>query len=193
MTVKEISVAIIPLTKELDLKKDYQIIDHFNLTGSSPKGIGFIPITELYLNKEEAIKHGDSEASAREEIMVLALQEGEFPNEEEKKMLLKQGFKAYSYELIPQALEYAAENYRLNARAYLPEIPSGFNLESKSSEIKNYSNLPQTEDNKKKILDLGIISSEIPCIWAGVFTKNGLKAYCVTNNQKLLVKRFLDL
>ncbi|NQY80979.1 MAG: bifunctional ornithine acetyltransferase/N-acetylglutamate synthase [Candidatus Caenarcaniphilales bacterium] len=183
MKVKEISISIVPLDETLNKEQDYQIVDHFNLTGSSPKGIGFIPITELYLNKEEA------KATDREELMVVALREGEVPNEEEKAVLLKQGFKAYSYELIPQALELAAEGYRLNARAYIPEPPSGFSLESDASGVKTYSNLPETEEDKKKILDLGIIRSSTPCMWAGVFTKNGVKASCVTNNQKLIGKK----
>lgn len=186
MKIKEISISIVPLDENLSKEQEYQIVDHFNLTGSSPKDIGFIPITELYLNKEEAEANNDSSASSREEIMVAALREGEVPNEKEKAVLLKQGFKAYSYELIPQALELAAEGYRLNARAYIPEIPSGFSLESDASGVKNYSNLPETEEAKKKILDLGIIRSSTPCLWAGVFTKNGVKASCVTNNQKLL-------
>ena len=177
MKIKDISVAITPLDETLSSQKDYQIIDHFNLTGSSPRDIGFIPITELYTSSE-----------SREEIMVVALQEGEIPTESEKAILLKQGFKAYSYELIPLALELAAEGYQINARAYIPEIPSGFSLESEASGVKNYSNLPETED-KKKILDLGIIKSSSPCLWAGVFTKNALKASCVTNNQNLINER----
>ena len=185
MKTKEISVAIVPLT-ELGETKQFRIVDHFNLTGSSPKGIDFIPITELYLRAEET-------ENDLEEIMVVALQEAEVPNEEEKAVRLKQGFKAYSYELIPQALELAAEGYRLDAKAYISEIPSGFSLESDASGVKNYSNLPETEETKKKILDLGIIKSESPCIWAGVFTKNALKAYCVSNNQDLVGKKISGL
>lgn len=182
MKIKEISISIVPLDETLNRKQDYQIVDHFNLTGSSPKDIGFIPVTELYLNKEEA-------KANREELMVVALKEGEVPNEEEKALLLNQGFKAYSYELMPLALELAAEGYRLNARAYIPEIPTGFSLEAYASGLKSYSNLPETEEDNKKILDLGIIRSSAPCVWAGVFTKNAVKAFCVTNNQKLLAKK----
>ena len=56
MKIKEIFIPVIPLTEEL-AGKELRIVDHLNLTGSSPRNIGFIPVTELYtsqLNDEDA-------------------------------------------------------------------------------------------------------------------------------------------
>ncbi|MFM7457577.1 MAG: bifunctional ornithine acetyltransferase/N-acetylglutamate synthase [bacterium] len=56
MKIKELFIPVIPLTEEL-AGKELWIIDHLNLTGSSPRNIGFIPVTELYksqLNNENA-------------------------------------------------------------------------------------------------------------------------------------------
>ena len=56
MKIKELFIPVIPLTEKLT-GKELWIIDHLNLTGSSPKNIGFIPVTELYttqLNDENA-------------------------------------------------------------------------------------------------------------------------------------------
>ena len=56
MKIKELFIPVIPLTEEL-IGKELWIIDHLNLTGSSPRNIGFIPVTELYttqFNSENA-------------------------------------------------------------------------------------------------------------------------------------------
>ena len=56
MKIKEIFIPVIPLTEEL-AGKELRIVDHLNLTGSSPRNIGFIPVTELYIyesNNENA-------------------------------------------------------------------------------------------------------------------------------------------
>lgn len=50
MKIKELFIPVIPLTEEL-IGKELRIIDHLNLTGSSPRNIGFIPVTELYASQ----------------------------------------------------------------------------------------------------------------------------------------------
>jgi glutamate N-acetyltransferase / amino-acid N-acetyltransferase len=171
MNIKEIFIPVIPLTEELH-GKELRIIDHLNLTGSSPRNIGFIPITELYAPKPS------NENSI--EIKVAALLDGEVPSEEEKSLLIEQGIQAYSYALIPLALYYSAEAYTLSAKAYIPSLPKYFSLTGFHSGIK----APSKTNN----LDMAVLFSEKPCSWAGTFTKNAMKAICVEHNIELKSK-----
>lgn len=171
MKTKEIFIPVIPLTDEL-FGKDLRIVDHLNLSGKSPGNIGFIPITELYLSKPS------SENSL--EIKVAALNEGEIPTEEEKALLISQNVLAYSYALIPLALYYAAEGYTLSAKAYIPSMPKSFSMTGFHAGIKPVS--------KKRNQDLAVLFSEQECAWAGVFTKNAMKAICVEHNMELRSK-----
>ena len=171
MNIKEIFIPVIPLTEELH-GKELRIIDHLNLTGSSPRNIGFIPITELYAPKPS------NENSI--EIKVAALLDGEVPSEEEKSLLIEQGIQAYSYALIPLALYYSAEAYTLSAKAYIPSSPKYFSLTGFHSGIK----APSKTNN----LDMAVLFSEKPCYWAGTFTKNAMKAICVEHNIELKSK-----
>ena len=171
MNIKEIFIPVIPLTEELH-GKELRIIDHLNLTGSSPRNIGFIPITELYAPKPS------NENSI--EIKVAALLDGEVPSEEEKSLLIEQGIQAYSYALIPLALYYSAEAYTLSAKAYIPSSPKYFSLTGFHSGIKAQS--------KTNNLDMAVLFSEKPCSWAGTFTKNAMKAICVEHNIELKSK-----
>ena len=186
MKIKELFIPVIPLTEELT-GKELRIIDHLNLTGSSPRNIGFIPVTELYaskLNSEE--DHEDDESAGigvRQQclgIKVAALADGEVPSEEEKSLLISQGIKAYSYALMPLALYYCAEGYTLLAKAYIPSLPKYFSLTGFHSGIKAAS--------KANNLDLAVLFSEKPCSWAGTFTKNAMKAVCVEHNIELKSK-----
>ena len=179
MKIKELFIPVIPLTEKLT-GKELWIIDHLNLTGSSPKNIGFIPVTELYttqLNDENA------EIGVRQQclrIKVAALADGEVPSEEEKSLLLSQGILAYSYALMPLALYYCAEGYTLLAKAYIPSLPKYFSLTGFHSGIKAAS--------KANNLDMAVLFSEKPCSWAGTFTKNAMKAVCVEHNIELKSK-----
>ena len=186
MKIKELFIPVIPLTEELT-GKELRIIDHLNLTGSSPRNIGFIPVTELYtskLNSEE--DHEDDEDAGigvRQQclgIKVAALADGEIPSAEEKALLISQGIKAYSYALMPIALYYCAEGYTLLAKAYIPSLPKYFSLTGFHSGIKAAS--------KANNLDMAVLFSEKPCSWAGTFTKNAMKAVCVEHNIELKSK-----
>ncbi|NBV98021.1 MAG: hypothetical protein EBR67_00740 [Proteobacteria bacterium] len=194
MKIKELFIPVIPLTEEL-IGKELWIIDHLNLTGSSPRNIGFIPVTELYTtqfnseNAEIGVPQQSLEGTADErvisrqqclEIKVAALADGEVPSEEEKSLLLAQGIQAYSYALMPLALYYCAEGYTLLAKAYIPSLPKYFSMTGFHSGIKAAS--------KENNLDLAILFSEKPCSWAGTFTKNAMKAVCVEHNIELKSK-----
>jgi len=165
MKIKNISIPVIPLSDEI-YARELRIVDHLNLTGSSPRNIGFIPITDLYLKDENALG-----------IKVAVLNEGEVPTDEERDLLLSQDVLAYTYALLPLALYYAAEGYTLSARAYVPALPSGFTVAGFHAGIKAAS--------KTRNLDMGLILSNEPCTWAGAFTKNAMKAVCVEGNQSL--------
>jgi len=99
------------------------------------------------------------------------LKEGVEPTEEEKKILLNYGIKAYSYELIEPALRAAANGMTVEAVAYFPKLPKGFSFEAQACGIK-----------KSNKLDFGLIESSSPCIWAGTFTQNKARAFCVEEN-----------
>ena len=181
MKIKEIFIPVIPLTEEL-AGKELRIVDHLNLTGSSPRNIGFIPVTELYIsesNNETAAERAISRQQCLE-IKVAALTDGEVPSEEEKSLLLAQGIQAYSYALMPLALYYCAEGYTLLAKAYIPSLPKYFSLTGFHAGIKAVSKINN--------LDMAVLFSEKPCSWAGTFTKNAMKAVCVEHNIELKSK-----
>jgi len=181
MKIKELFIPVIPLTEELT-GKELRIVDHLNLTGSSPRNIGFIPVTELYIsesNNETAAERAISRQQCLE-IKVAALADGEVPSEEEKSLLLAQGIQAYSYALMPLALYYCAEGYTLLAKAYIPSLPKYFSLTGFHAGIKAVSKINN--------LDMAVLFSEKPCSWAGTFTKNAMKAVCVEHNIELKSK-----
>ena len=181
MKIKELFIPVIPLTEELT-GKELRIVDHLNLTGSSPRNIGFIPVTELYIsesNNETAAERAISRQQCLE-IKVAALTDGEVPSEEEKSLLLAQGIQAYSYALMPLALYYCAEGYTLLAKAYIPSLPKYFSLTGFHAGIKAVSKINN--------LDMAVLFSEKPCSWAGTFTKNAMKAVCVEHNIELKSK-----
>ena len=179
MKIKELFIPVIPLTEKL-VGKELRIIDHLNLTGSSPRNIGFIPVTELYASQ---FNSENAEIGVQQqclEIKVAALADSEIPSEEEKALLISQGIQAYSYALIPLALYYCAEGYTLLAKAYIPSLPKYFSLTGFHSGIKAAS--------KENNLDMAVLFSEKPCSWAGTFTKNAMKAVCVEHNIELKSK-----
>jgi len=55
------------------------------------------------------------------------------------------------------------------------EKVQGFSFSGLACGIKN---------EKSKELDLGLVFSDFPCEWAGVFTENNLKAPCILDNQR---------
>ena len=179
MKIKEIFIPVIPLTEEL-AGKELRIVDHLNLTGSSPRNIGFIPVTELYISESNNENAGIGDGEQCLEIKVAALADGEVPSEEEKSLLLAQGIQAYSYALMPLALYYCAEGYTLLAKAYIPSLPKYFSLTGFHSGIKAVSKINN--------LDMAVLFSEKPCSWAGTFTKNAMKAVCVEHNIELKSK-----
>jgi glutamate N-acetyltransferase/amino-acid N-acetyltransferase len=179
MKIKELFIPVIPLTEELT-GKELWIIDHLNLTGSSPRNIGFMPVTELYTTQ---LNDGNAGIGVQQQclgIKVAALADGEIPSEEEKALLISQGIQAYSYALMPLALYYCAEGYTLLAKAYIPSVPKYFSLTGFHAGIKAAS--------KENNLDMAVLFSEKPCSWAGTFTKNAMKAVCVEHNIELKSK-----
>ena len=159
----KIRIAIFPLPG-IELEGEYKIADHINLSGKGVRETGFVPITDLYTDKKNP-----------EAITIVCLKPLTKPTEEEAELLKKNGIKAYSYELIEPALYAAANKQTVEAVGFVPKLPKNFSLSGISSGIK--------ETGRK---DLGIIHSETPCIWAGVFTKNLVKAACVTSSQNKL-------
>jgi glutamate N-acetyltransferase/amino-acid N-acetyltransferase len=179
MKIKELFIPVIPLTEELT-GKELRIVDHLNLTGSSPRNIGFIPVTELYVSESNSENVGFEVQQQCLEIKVAALADGEVPSEEEKTLLISQGIQAYSYALMPLALYYCAEGYTLSAKAYIPSLPKYFSLTGFHAGIKAASKINN--------LDMAVLFSEKPCSWAGTFTKNAMKAVCVEHNIELKSK-----
>jgi glutamate N-acetyltransferase/amino-acid N-acetyltransferase len=160
--VKQIRAVAFPL--EESLEGEFKVCDHLNLCGEAIQDLGFIPISDLYQDKNNL-----------DAIKVACLKEGVEPTQKEKEILLGFGIKAYSYELIEPALRAASEGLTVEASVYFPKLPKGFCLEAKACQIK-----------KSGELDLGIISSIGPCTWAGTFTKNKVRAFCVDKNFELL-------
>ena len=163
----DIKIDIYPLPG-LELSGEHAIADHINLSGSSPRHIGFIPVTDLYVDKHNP-----------QAILVVCLKEGVEPSKSEAEILKKQGVQAYSYSLLEPALCAAAEGKQVKAVGFIPALPQGFQVAGLSAGLK--------ADTGKK--DLGIIYSISPCIWAGVFTKNKSRAICVEHNIALLGKK----
>lgn len=121
--VKNIQVRVFPLGG-VDLPERSLIVDHINLSGSSPKGIGFVALDSLYLSlgdleevlseKENLFEKGISkEELPAEEIIVACLKEGVKPKPEEEKVLLENGVKAYCYDLLDEALISASKGYKI--------------------------------------------------------------------------------
>ena len=104
LSLKSDSVTIVdyvyPLTK---LKNgSYPIKDHINLSGYNPlTGPVFISLTDVYKTKSG--------------IVIVGLKDGSYPNEHEKKVLLKLGVKAYSYNIVPAVIFAASLNLRIKA------------------------------------------------------------------------------
>lgn len=159
--ILQLRVPVFPLGEELNTG-EYKIADHVNLTGTPIKGLGFIPITDLYVDKNN-----------KDAIFVACLKAGQKPSEEEAKVLLENGIKAYTYELVQDALQAAAVGKQVEATAYFPKLPSGFRVVSGAAQIK--------ESGKS---DVSVLFSESEAIWAGTFTTNQARAACVENNIK---------
>lgn len=165
-----IRIPIFPLSG-VELNGEHKIADHINLSGKGIRETGFVPITDLYADKNNP-----------DAIIVACLKPLTKPTDQEAKILQGNGVKAYTYELVEPALYAAANNQTVEAVGYIPKLPKGFSLNGISSGIK---------ESKRK--DLGIIHSEKECIWAGVFTKNLVKAACVTNNQNKLGEQIQNI
>lgn len=158
MSVTKLRVCAFALDESLD--GEYKIADHLNLCGAAIKDLGFIPISDLYVDKENP-----------EAIKVACLKEGVEPSDDEKAVLLKHGIKAYTYELIEPALRAASQGKTVEAALYFPKLPKGFSLETRACQIK-----------ESGTLDFGIIRSSNEAIWAGTFTQNKARAFCVDEN-----------
>ena len=161
--VSEIKVTIFPLSG-VELASEVLIRDHINLSGFSPRDIGFIPISDLYTDKNND-----------EAIIVACLKDGVIPTEEEEEALKKAGVKAYSYDLVNRALYQAASGNQIKAIGSRVSLPKHFSSAGLSAGLK--------EDPSKK--DLVLIFSEYPCKWAGVFTTNAVKAACVDHCKEI--------
>lgn len=163
----EIKAEIFPLSG-IELPRENAIADHINLSGASPKTIGFIPITDLYESKDG--------------IIVACLKEGVVPNAEEEQALKDAGASAYSYSLLNQALYAGAAGKTVSATGFVPTLPNGFQVGGTVSGNK-----------QSGAKDMGLIYSEKPCDFFASFTTNKFKAPCVSNNQKLLGKQIRAL
>lgn len=157
--MQELLVDIYPLPG-IELQGTYRIKDHINLSGRSPSHIGFVPIGDLYLAKNDP-----------DAIIVVGIPPATSISEEEAAKLRAVGVKAYSYSLIESALYAAANGQQVDAIGVVPQIPSGFELFSAKTGLK-------ASGNK----DIGIIYSRSSALWAGCFTTNSARAACVDNN-----------
>lgn len=82
--------------------KKVRIKDHVNLSGFNPlTGPQFIALTGVYKTKEG--------------IIVAGFKDGVHPNEKEKKVLLKQNIKAYSYNIVPTTIFASSMGLKINA------------------------------------------------------------------------------
>jgi glutamate N-acetyltransferase/amino-acid N-acetyltransferase len=154
--VVELRVDIYPLPGE-KLVGDYVIADHINLSGSSPRDIGFVPLSNLYTETNG--------------IIVACLKAGVHPSNDEAEVLRKQGVKAYCYGLLEPALYAAANGQQVSAIGFVPRLPKGFKAWGGAAGIK--------PSGRK---DLAVLISDTPCKWAGVFTRNLVRAACVDHN-----------
>ena len=157
--VIELRIDIYPLPGE-KLVGDYAIADHINLSGSSPRDIGFVPLTNLY-----------ADANNPNAIVVACLKAATHPTKTEAEVLRQQGVKAYCYGLLEPALYAAANNEQVRAIGFVPSLPKGFKVAGGTTGIK--------PSGRK---DLGLIVSGTPCKWAGVYTRNLVRAACVDHN-----------
>lgn len=107
--VKKLRVVAFPLDSSLE--GEYHIADHLNLCGKAIKDLGFIPISDLYVDKHNP-----------QAIKVACLKEGVEPTDAETEILLKHGIKAYSYELIEPALRAASEGLQVEGSLYFPKF-----------------------------------------------------------------------
>ncbi|MCE2929027.1 MAG: bifunctional glutamate N-acetyltransferase/amino-acid acetyltransferase ArgJ [Candidatus Caenarcaniphilales bacterium] len=163
----KISFPVFPLDSSLVAGQEYKIADHVNLSGHSPKHIGFIPITDLYLDKHNS-----------EAIIIAALKPGVIPTEEEKKVLLANGIKAYAYDFTEDVLFAAANGRQVEAMAFVPKLPKAYKIFSTKAGLKTSGGL-----------DFGVIYSSEPCKAAGVFTTNKARAICVDHNEARLITK----
>lgn len=170
-------VEIFPLDDEClavihtKLKDDLVLIsDHINLVGKPLKDIGFIAITDIYVDEN------GNKVSSDKGIVVAGLKEGVIPNQAELEILKSSGVMAYSYSLVEQVLAAASTGAKVFVRGFIPKIPSGFFI------LGLQAGLKVSLDK----LDLGIIYSKENLFWAGVFTKNRSRAISVSKNQELL-------
>ncbi len=154
--VVELRVDIYPLPGE-KLVGDHFISDHINLSGSSPRDIGFVPLGNLYTNTNG--------------IKVACLKSGVHPTQAEAEVLRKQGVKAYSYGLLEPALYTAANNQQVQAVGFVPRLPKGF---------KTWGGAAGIKPSGRK--DLAVLVSDSSCKWAGVYTRNLVRAACVDHN-----------
>ena len=151
-TIKKLRVTAFALDESV--VGEIKISDHINLSGEAIKDLGFIPVSDLYLDKENP-----------DAIKIACLKEGVKPTKEEKAKLLEHGIKAYSYELIKPVLEAAKHSRQVEATAVIPKLPKTFSLETRACQIK-----------ESGALDFALIKSSKPCIWSGVFTENKARA-----------------
>lgn len=158
-----IRLPIYPLS-ELALAKDYPIADHINLCNFSPKNLGFIPLTDLYKAKHDP--------QAIKIAFVL-----EKPSEQEAQILIKNGIQAYTYDGLTEILYAGANHLQVEAYGFLPFLPNGFCFYTAKAGLKNSNSL-----------DLGLIHSTKPAIWAGLFTQNQARASCCDHNIENLSK-----
>lgn len=159
-----IRVPIFPLDDSL-VEGEFAISDHINLTGSPIKSLGFVPVTDLYEDKLNPCA-----------IQVACLKHGSQPSPSEKDFLISQNIKAYCYDLIEPALYAAANGTQIKAVGYIPKLPLGFSAYGTCAGLK--------ETGKS---DLGILLSQYPCIWAGAFTQNQARAFCVEKNSEMFL------
>jgi glutamate N-acetyltransferase/amino-acid N-acetyltransferase len=161
---KKIRVLAFALDDDLlKVNSDFKVADHINLTGEALKNIGFVPITDLYVNKHD-----------QGAIKIACIKQGVVLTQQEKTSLLALGVRAYSYDLIKEVLYAAAQGIQVEASVYFAKVPQGFSLQTAACHIK---------ESKKP--DFAVIRSESPCLWAGTFTQNKARAFCVEKNIQL--------
>ena len=97
---------IYPLT---ELKHNsYEITNHINLSGYNPLiGPQFISLTNIYVSSNG--------------IVAVGLKDNLHPNSKEKQILLKNGVKAYCYNLIPTVIFAASLGLKVRATGIVKE------------------------------------------------------------------------
>lgn len=170
--ILDLQVEIFPFAG-VEIAGQVLIRDHVNLSGSSPKDIGFVPITDLYFCEQ-----AESNGSAKDLIKVACLKDGIKPSAEEEAKLKEAGVVAYTYSLKDHALQAAASSTRVRASARTASLPKGFKALGVSAGTKR--------SGRK---DVGVIAADVPCKWTGVFTQNKVRAVCVDRNEAMLAKQ----